>query len=847
MSGISGRLAIAVCGAVVAGTRAGTAQHQGANGAQPDTVVVAAAPQYSAGWLHRLLFGGHYRAMWKAEIAVPVLDLQHFAGGLEPTKLSGHLQTRSLRFNSAGGGEYVFRPLRKDSIAQAREYRGTIVEGILRDLNASSHPGGAILADPLLTAAGVLHPHPKLFVMPDDPGLKEFRQEFAHRLGMMEEYPSVPDEGTGFAGARRIIDSEDLLKLLNQDPDQRVDTRAFLRARLVDMLINDWDRHPGQWKWGRGGSLSNAWVPISRDRDRAFVSYSGILPTLSRFMVSNATPFRGEPPNVAGLMYNSREIDRRILLPLEKPAWDSTVNDLVARLSDSVLDLAYAGLPKPYQVETPRLLEMLRLRRDGLRKAADDFYRAVNRMVEIHGTDQDENAGIERRNDGSVQVSLTGRGEREPWFSRTFRPDETREVRLYLHGGDDAATVKGSGPSDITVRVIGGNGDNALADSSMSGGIHLYDRGKTSGVSYGLDTLFNRRPWTTRAGKPVPPGRDVGAGFAPQLGLGYDRDLGIIGTVGVNLERYGFRRRPYASRLHLQLDHAGRLGKTRVTARYDHRMEDSPLHWTLNGSMSKLEVVQFHGFGNNTVGASGRFFEVDQRQWMLWPSIGIALGSRADLSAGPIVKYTTMDSVPGTFIAARRPYGFGDFGQAGARMVFRFDERNSSEFPARGVQGTVQAELYPAGWDVQTTFGSIRVVAMGYHAIRIPLRPVLAVRLGAQRVFGDFPFHESAFLGGGPTVRNLTYQRYAGDTELDATTELRVRVGRVPLVLPFDLGVFGLFETGRVYVDGESPEGWRSALGGGVWLGLPDPSKAISISFTDGEFNRVFVRAGLTF
>jgi outer membrane protein assembly factor BamA len=206
-----------------------------------------------------------------------------------------------------------------------------------------------------------------------------------------------------------------------------------------------------------------------------------------------------------------------------------------------------------------------------------------------------------------------------------------------------------------------------------------------------------------------------------------------------------------------------------------------------------------------------------------------------------------MDEDQGPFITATRPYGFGDFGQAGARLVLHVDERDDPYYPVRGIQGTVQADLYPAGWDVRSTFGSIRAVAMGYHAIRIPLRPVLAVRIGAQKVFGDFPFHESAFLGGGPTVRNLTFQRYAGDTEVDATTELRVRVGRVPLVLPFDLGVFGLYEAGRVYVDGESPGGWRSALGGGVWIGLPDPSKAISISFTDGDFNRVFVRAGLTF
>ena len=32
------------------------------------------------------------------------------------------------------------------------------------------------------------------------------------------------------------------------DPTQHVDARAFLTARLADLLINDNDRHAGNWK-----------------------------------------------------------------------------------------------------------------------------------------------------------------------------------------------------------------------------------------------------------------------------------------------------------------------------------------------------------------------------------------------------------------------------------------------------------------------------------------------------------------------------------------------------------------------------------------------------------------------
>src|ERR1017187_3873972 len=100
--------------------------------------------------------------------------------------------------------------------------------------------------------AGVLHDAPVMVVMPDDALLGTFRKEFAHRLGLLARYPGKAKGDTpGFANAIDIIDSDTLLQLLDRSPVDRVDAPAFLAARLMDMLVNNWDRHPGQWKWAR--------------------------------------------------------------------------------------------------------------------------------------------------------------------------------------------------------------------------------------------------------------------------------------------------------------------------------------------------------------------------------------------------------------------------------------------------------------------------------------------------------------------------------------------------------------------------------------------------------------------
>jgi hypothetical protein len=86
--------------------------------------------------------------------------------------------------------------------------------------------------------------------MPDDERLGEFRKDFAGILGMIEEYPHVPDDAPGFAGALKIIDSEELLKRLNEDPTE---TRRCPRpaARQVDRHAAERQRpSPGSVEMG---------------------------------------------------------------------------------------------------------------------------------------------------------------------------------------------------------------------------------------------------------------------------------------------------------------------------------------------------------------------------------------------------------------------------------------------------------------------------------------------------------------------------------------------------------------------------------------------------------------------
>jgi outer membrane protein assembly factor BamA len=156
---------------------------------------------------------------------------------------------------------------------------------------------------------------------------------------------------------------------------------------------------------------------------------------------------------------------------------------------------------------------------------------------------------------------------------------------------------------------------------------------------------------------------------------------------------------------------------------------------------------------------------------------------------------------------------------------------------------------YPGVWGPDEPFGEAHAVATGYLTPSMAGAPTLAVRLGGKQLWGDFPIHEAAFLGGSATVRGYSFERFAGDALLFGNAEGRLPLGRAKLVVRGDLGVLALADAGRVYFDGESPEGWHTAFGGGLWFRFQIRSSLIatSASIVRGERSTLYLKLGLPF
>ncbi len=820
--------------AIVVGLAGAPVAAQSPDSLRPGAVVtVIPGAHYRASGLHRALFGAHYRDLWTTPIRVEVLDLATYAGGLTAIRRGGGKQTSTLRLESPDGRKWAFRSVDKDpSPLLPPDLRESLAERIFQDQISASHPAGALVVPPLLEAVGVRSAPPRLFVMPDDPALGEFRRDFAGTLGTLEERPSeLSDDSPGFDSARKVVDTDELFDRLDKSPSERIDTLMFLKARLMDLFLGDWDRHGGQWRWIKVGEGRRApWQPVPYDRDQAFVRYDGLLLGLARTGYPQLVNFGDDYPSTFGIVWNARFIDRRLLVGLERPVWDSTARDLAARLTDSVIDDAVRRLPAElYAKDGSRLTRALERRRDRLPEAAERLYRLLAGVVDVHATDKGEAATAARTADGVLDLRIRRKDESgdppDDFFHRRFSSAETKEVRLFLGGGKDTVLVSGAGGGP-TLRVIGaetrdGGPAKFVADDAAGGVTRVYDTSPETRVAGSHRPSLDRRPYSppdSTSRLPRAP-RDWGRLWSIWPWIDYGSDIGLFGGVSASLYSFGFRQNPYASRVTLRAGYATGVSALRAEVLGDFRIRNSTTRLLLEARASGVDVVRFFGFGNQTpFTAADDFYKVYQQQYSLSVGVAHALAPGLTFRLGPTVKYVSTDLDRVTLVSQSRPYGSATFGMVGGQAAMDLDTRNARTGATSGVRLLAGGSVYPRAWDVQSTFGETYGEVSTYLTAKIPARPTLALRVGGSKVWGSYPFFEAAFVGGSSTVRGLREHRYVGDAAAWGNAELRLDLGRYYVVLPGRWGLLGVADAGRVWLAGESSDTWHHGFGGGLWF-----------------------------
>jgi hypothetical protein len=388
-----------------------------------------------------------------------VFHLKEESGGFTIIDSGGGRQTNNLRLIDKKGNEWTLRSVDKDvekSIIQF--FRNTMVETLVQDLQSALHPYAALTIPPLAEAVGVTVAGPRIFFIPEDSAFGEYRSIFANTVCFLEEREPTIDNSEA-KSSKTVMDN------VVEKPEHRLLQEAILKARLLDILIADWDRHEDQWRWGKKDSSGKTYYyPIPRDRDYAYFQSDGLF---LKFASLTVLPFmRGftkQSNQLKQLNAKVYNIDIHWLNELSANDWRAAIKLFQKQITDSVIETAVKKLPPEiYPLGGSKLISKLKSRRDGLMEHAMRYYRFLAAHPMVRGTDENELVSIAA--DGSnlsITIFELGVGKKDRVvYHRKFTPKETKRITILAFGGNDQFEIDKNVRSRIRIFLEGGDGQD---------------------------------------------------------------------------------------------------------------------------------------------------------------------------------------------------------------------------------------------------------------------------------------------------------------------------------------------------------------------------------------------------
>lgn len=811
-----------------------------------------AEKQYArTGWFSGFLLGRHYRDAYSLELDFPVLDLK--SEGLYPFSAGGGNQTNSLFMFDQNGSQWVARSTTKDS-GRFLPYplnQLSFVSGILDDAFTATHPSAAEAVPPLATAAGVYHTTPRLMYIPDQEGLSPYRGFISEEVALLERkakrpkqgsLPKALGEGDSPIGLTEYEGSDDVLELRREAPwVHRLDQESMLRARLLDIFIGDWDRHEDQWRFAiltqPDGSL--LYRPVPEDRDQAFAHYDGFALWSARIVAPEIRVLRPFSKRIRGLgwlIYGSRHFDPVFLNQMDKEEWMATARDVQAALTDDVIHQALIRWPEPaYELDGKTVEEKLKTRRDDLVKAAEKHFDILYKRPDVLGSEGDDEIRLAYAEDGTMRLTIrpyevaSVEGGRvvapvqssteiasapspDPvYYDRTFRPEETKEIRLYALAGNDRLVIEGKPHRKFKVRFVGGDGIDAIESAGgqrrKAKGVQLFDR--TAGAVVAPEVKITDRrsqsSYRNQYDRKDPHNEPFTVGFFPKFTINPDDGVALGGAVTGTAR--GFKRSPFASRhtvsalfitstLGVAADYAAYFPNTWGKVDQDFYVAITTPRFTRNffGITNLYEDPRIQGRD---------VFRVRQLtgQVRYGPSVDL-VSEIVNVGLQVTGDLIDVENTDGRFVQTSPDVddaAFNDRYFLGARLRFGVDSRTNKLYPKSGftfeTTAAMRTDMTDSSFDTSATFTG----AIGTH---VPFdrtgRFVLTTRARAEGIVGDYQFYWAPTVGD-RDLRAYNAEQFAGDLVFAHTTDLRVELLRIRKFLPGNIGLAGSIDHGRAF------------------------------------------------
>lgn len=791
--------------------------------------------------VYKWFWGDHYREVYSRDIEVPVLFIDTLPGNPVAIREGGGHQSRSLRIKGEDEHEYTLREIRKSALRFLQSFikdhyvynylNESVAEDLVQDYYTTAQPYAPFAVNDLLKAVDIYHANPKLYYLPKQKNLGIYNEDYGDKLYMLEEH--VGDENKEFetfGNADDIISTSDMLLELREDKEKKIDEDVYIRARLMDMLLGDWDRHHDQWRWAEfeQGNGDKIYKAIPRDRDQAFPKYDGVAVSLLRFGAPDFRPMQSYGPEIKSvkwLNYYATKLDKAMIKTASWDTWKKQTELIQNNLTDAKIDAAFEALPQDVKDDNiTQIVADLKARRDNLSAYAKEYYTILKKFETVIGTENDDTFTITRMPEGKTQIQITNE-DGKLVFDNTYSKDETNEIWIYGLDGEDTFNVEGDGSKYIRLNILGGE-NNDTYDFATKNRTKVYDykSKKNSLDNVGKSWLTDSYEINIYDPNKIKSNQNIVLPI-----VAFDPDDGLQLGIKDVFTTYGLTNNPFSAQHSIDVKyHSATQG---FSAEYYGEFAHAFRNWNF-GLQAKITTptyaINYFGEGNDTMydedAVDMDYNRVGVSQWLLAPSLiwkddlGYSFYVKPSFESYELdrdITGVTGNQFTATDNLFERQY------YAGGEIGFNFKNKPGQlAFIRRGMEFGLTAG-YKSNIDGNgNKFGYVEPLISFDYPLHESGLAVLATKMSGKAILGDnYEFYHGATIGGNTSLRGYRFERFNGKYSYYQTTDLRVGITKFKTnFVPIRMGVTAGFDYGRVWLDDDNSNTWHSNYGGSVFI-----------------------------
>lgn len=231
--------------------------------------------------LYDKLWGTHYRILYSIPILTNSVTLSTLLGGVKVMDQADSFH--GLYLKDKNDNLFLLKPLGGatsflesdffQEMYNKKDFDGTYLDTFIGDAYTIINPYTFTAADYMAKQVGLSSRNSRIYYMQRSTAKDTVYDgsSIQNKLVCVIDVPDVNDQ-------KNILSTKDLLDTLKVDKSNRVDQTEYIRTRLYDMLIGDWNKVPENWNWQAVQERDSIrFLPIVIDRNHAFTKVDGIL------------------------------------------------------------------------------------------------------------------------------------------------------------------------------------------------------------------------------------------------------------------------------------------------------------------------------------------------------------------------------------------------------------------------------------------------------------------------------------------------------------------------------------------------------------------------------------------